>query len=393
MLGHKHEREPDASGHDSSGAPRPKREAEEPEVEVQPQDELEGAVPEDGDRLGDEHAEQLVAEAAVPPLPVHHDPLDQSLVGFLQLCDTAAGIPEDFAQQVAAHVAQDVDVARCHALQLAIKNGVSKREHIEAILLHGGSVNAGASAGNTALHCAATKSSAAAVVALLTIGADRETANLNGKTPFDVAHRPPRAPGLEPFANVNPCDCQAVEAAKQLAEQPPLTDGCLTPRMLARMRCVAHIADRTNRARIEHLQFQNRKPRNVADLDACLVWFQDLPEAAFGRCGCDDYCNPVVFKSFVMGFAAIVEAVATMLDPVEYVLELLLRDAEESGAAVMSSLHEDESALPAHVLDGDYDLRRHKMLHSRLTAIRGGGVFVGAMAHLGCMIGGVSEHP
>ncbi|KAG1680803.1 hypothetical protein FOA52_008136 [Chlamydomonas sp. UWO 241] len=208
MLGHRREREPDAGGGSSA---RPKREAE----EVQP--EVVDDHPLDDKPLAevsvDEHAEQLVAEAAaVPPLPMHHDPLDQSLMEFLQLCDTAVGIPEDFAQQVAAHVAQGADVARCHALQLAIKSGVSKKEHLEAILSHGGSVNAADSAGNTALHCAANKSSPTAVAALLAIGADRETSNLNGETPFDVAHRPPRAPGREPVLVVNPGDMQAVGA-------------------------------------------------------------------------------------------------------------------------------------------------------------------------------------
>jgi hypothetical protein len=192
------------------------------------------------------------------------------------------------------------------------------------------------SAGNTALHCAATKSSHAAVAALLELGGDRAAVNLNGETPFGVAHRPPRAPASEPAAFVNPCDCQALEAEKQRAAQettvtrarverersaydtilalippgqPRLTDGCMTPRMLARLRCVSRIAHRTNSTRIEQLDFQPRKPRDVTLLDKCLVWFADLPNGIFDRYGGE------VFKSFVMGWAAIVMAVASLLDP------------------------------------------------------------------------------
>ncbi|KAG1680804.1 hypothetical protein FOA52_008137 [Chlamydomonas sp. UWO 241] len=77
---------------------------------------------------------------------------------------------------------------------------------------------------------------------------------------------------------------------------------------------------------------------------------------------------------------------------VEYVLEALVRDAQ-TGAAAMSALREDESALPAHVLDGDYGLLRHKMLHSRRTEVRWGGIIGSGLAGVVGVFGGVSKHP
>jgi hypothetical protein len=67
---------------------------------------------------------------------------------------------------------------------------------------------------------------------------------------------------------------------------------------------------------------------------------------------------------------------------VEHVLEALIRDAEEAGDELIEMFgEEDDGALPAHVLDGDFGLLRHKMLHSRVTGRCKDACVRGALAH------------
>ncbi|KAG1680808.1 hypothetical protein FOA52_008141 [Chlamydomonas sp. UWO 241] len=233
----------------------------------------------------------LTSKGATPSK--RRDPRDQSLEEFLQFPGLQS-IPEDFAQQVASHVARGANVARCNALH----------------------------AGNTALHCAGSKQSPAAVASLLALGTDPAVVNMAGTTPFDVARKSQRS--SEDFVRCvlgpTPNDVIARRRGEEMRAgydtilvlvppgQPPLADGCVTPRLLARLRCLASNAVFFNSCGELMPTFVRGKPLHVSEL-VNLLWWEPLPEEIFERDG------GMVYKSFAMGFLAIVNSLESLLGP------------------------------------------------------------------------------
>mmetsp|Transcript_7389 Transcript_7389/g.16252 ORF Transcript_7389/g.16252 Transcript_7389/m.16252 type:complete len:415 (+) Transcript_7389:460-1704(+) len=300
-----------------------------------------------------------VANLEISKLPEKQPPvaLDRPLSRFFDRCAEQGKLASTWEADVKGHVAKGADLNRMHALHRAA-NLLHLEPQQDALLrlvaTLGADINERDELRCTPLHCTAFAlnhaGASAGAKTLLALGADRSAVDVFGDTPLSMVMRAisddadcvgafgldrKQLHGWSWEDNMPDTERHKYDLLLEMITPPEraeLLGGVLTPRQVRRMVYIAEVKGDHCSSRIGMLPtFVNKVPRASDEMEGELMPYWDhIPTAVRGE---------KVYKSFVYGFAQVIEAICEVIQNKQE-QQLLLDEFEYHLPTIQAIKHE-----------------------------------------------------